>query len=275
MKQKRLGIILLCAAVVLGMVFTSCDIGGDGDDGSGIEIWGCEPATGIVNEALAVAITGNGLSDDVAPNKQVSLVAGAEVIYGSNVQTITGGQVNVDFDLTGAALGTYALYISDDDGDEQSFPDAFTIDEYEIVQEALDSLQQIDVSGGNVSFDFSSKASCDGASDVRDVTFILDGSTDPALTITAGGHGGIVYYPAGFPSLEEATDVEADYNAYARDGDTALPMPLNDTEYYTLIDAAEPDYFIILEVNSVDKGADTIDVNYMIVRKISTGGTLS
>jgi hypothetical protein len=268
MKQKKLGIVLLCAAMVLGVMFTSCDMGGD--EGT-VTITSCDPATGIVNEALAVAISGDYLADEYSPGKQVSLISGASTIAGTNVTTVTGVQINVDFDFSNCTPATYNVYIVDENGNEDTLTEGFTLTEYEVIQEALSSAAQIDLDAANIAYDFSVNGTCAEDSAVRDVTFTLDGANDPAITITAGGSGGIIYYSGGFDSLEQASDIESDYANYARDGDGGLPMSLHAGEYYSLIDVADPDRFIILEIISVDTTNDIVDFNYLIIRKIAFG----
>lgn len=260
----------LCAAVAV----SGCDILEDslGDSVEPIELYGITPAEGLLNETVNVSITGNPLSEDMSPNLQVKLINGAVVLNGFDFNVITGGQVLGSITLSAGEPMVMDLYVKDDDGDEGSLNAAFTISEYEVLEGPTTTATTIDLSSGDIAYDFSAHASCDINSAARDVTFIVD--TDrPAMTISSGGGGAVHYYDDAtrtFTTLDGASGLESNLSGYARAGDVFFPKDVNEGEFYSFLSVGDVDKFIVLKIENVDVGNLTFAFNYMIVRLIET-----
>lgn len=273
--MKRSNLTGTCLVICLALSITISGCGlidsmfGDSDsDNEDLGLMSITPTEGLANEILVVSITGQALSNDVSPNLVVRLINGPTIVTGVDVNVITGGQVTAQFTLPQTQTSMVMdVAASDDDGDEGSLTQVFTVNQFETLTAAKTVPVTIDISGGDVSYVFSRSEICDATALDRDVTFTLvDGN--PAITVTTGGSGGIYPYPTPFSSLGAASGLEARLSWYARAGDPGLTRQLVAGEYYGLLSVGDVDGFIVLYIDAVDAGADTATVNFMIVRMI-------
>jgi hypothetical protein len=277
MLHKRSSVLILFACALCASIgLSGCDLlaglfGGSSEDGS-IHLDSISPREGLMNETLSVSIIGNPLSADMSPNLQVKLINGAVVLLGSRFNSVTGGQVVGEFTLSAPDPMTMDLYVVDDDGDEGYLSAAFTVNEYEVLKGPMSSPVSLDLSTGDVSYDFSEGGTCVTTSSARDATFILAGDPSvPAMTITSGGQGGIYYYSSpDFTSLDLASDLQSNITNYERSGAITLPRTLSVGQFYSLLSVGGQDEFIVLKIEGVDATNQTIDFNYMRIRMIAT-----
>ena len=269
MKHFNLTGTILVICLALSITISGCELidsmfGDDGDGDMGLS--SINPTEGLVNETLDISINGQSLGNEVSPKLVVKLTNGPTVVTGVDVNVITGGQVIARFTLPQTTM-VMDVATSDDDGDEGSLTQVFTVKEYDILTSAKLDPITIDISGGDVSYDFSVDSFCVTTSGARDITFTLS-SGNPAITVTTGGLGGVYPYQPALASLENPSGLEASISQYARAVDPIFPRQLAAGEYYGLLNVGEGNTFIVMYIDAVDAGADTADVNFMIVRMI-------
>lgn len=274
MHKRSSFLILFFCALCASISLSGCDLldglFGDSSEDGPIHLDSISPREGLLNETLSVSIIGNPLSADMSPNLQVKLINGPVVLLGSSFNSVTGGQTVGEFTLSAGDPMTMDLYVVDDDGDEGYLSSAFTINEYEVLEGPMSSLVSLDLSTGDVSYDFSEGDTCVTTSSARDVTFTLAGDV-PAMTITSGGQGGIYYYSSpDFTSLDLASDLRSNVAGYERSGAITLPRTLSVGQFYSLLSVGGQDEFIVLKIEGVDATNKTVDFNYMRIRMIAT-----
>ncbi len=92
----------------------------------GFDVIGVVPATGGDTGPVSVTIRGGGFADGATV---VLSRAGQPDVHGQRVHVEANGRaVRAVFDLTGRAPGTWAVTVTNPDGELRTFPDAFTLE---------------------------------------------------------------------------------------------------------------------------------------------------
>jgi hypothetical protein len=89
------------------------------------ELTAVTPPSGLNNGSVAITDLAG---DHFRAGARVELMNGTTEIPATNVQVVSATKVTCDFDLTGAAVGKWDVYLENDDGEGATLPQAFTIE---------------------------------------------------------------------------------------------------------------------------------------------------
>jgi len=87
------------------------------------DITDIQPNTGLNNAPINVTINGSGFYNGIIAN----LIQGSSTIPATNVLGGNGSGITCTFDLTGKPTGSYSLTVRNNDTQEDTLPDAFTV----------------------------------------------------------------------------------------------------------------------------------------------------